>query len=195
MHRERSGDDLVFLKKSNVQLILYALASLLEDHKGAWMHALSPSPTPAAVCVVMQRAMKICLYMNRLANEMGSRASSCPCLIPASPKGTIINSVALSRGYKLKLEALVEGHEWRWDSWVTDHPLTGKKVWVDIRIFQETWLMCSSHIFCFVSCEDSNDLVCCLLTEDRCSGRCHRLSWGRKHVMTKFTDVRTSEII
>lgn len=149
MHRERSGDDLVFLKKSNVQLILYALASLLEDHKGAWMHALSPRPTPAAVCVVMQRAMKICLYMNRLANEMGSRASSCPCLIPASPKGTIINSVALSRGYKLKLEALVEGHEWRWDSWVTDHPLTGKKVWVDIRIFQETWLMCKSHfLFC-----------------------------------------------
>lgn len=80
---------------------------------------------------------------------MGSRASSCPCLIPASPKGTIINSVALSRGYKLKLEALVEGHEWRWDSWVTDHPLTGKKVWVDIRIFQETWLMCKSHfLFC-----------------------------------------------
>lgn len=76
-------------------------------------------------------------------------------------------------------------------------PLT----WKVCQNVPEAWLVCTSFFWCFffVFCDKKfcfAFLKCFLVTEDRyCEqNQCHRLSWRRKRVINKFTDVRKNDL-
>lgn len=151
----------------------------------------------------MQRAMKIFLYINRLANEVGTNSFlSDLCLT----QNTGVNSAVLSGGDKVqRMSTGSTGgvHKWEWDISVTQQlerssyewESTGVCVLTSECLWRQSWM----RVIWFREKrrgEEKMDLNVCLLTEGRCSkqNQCHRLSWGWKHVINKFTDVRKNDL-